>query len=74
MSNTSDTNVKRVIRRFASHEEQEAETMRYWRNRSVAEKMSAATALAEYAYGMRGIDVHAQGPKGPIVRIQRGGR
>jgi hypothetical protein len=66
--------MKRVIRRFASHAEQEAETMRYWRERSVSEKMSAATELAEYAYRMRGIDVHAQGPKGPVVRIQRGGR
>ena len=64
----------RTIRRFSSHQEQDEETMRYWRGRSVAEKMSAVTELAEYAYKMRGIDVHAQGPKGPVVRVQRGGR
>lgn len=64
----------RQIRRFSSHAEQEAETMRYWRDRSAAEKMTAMTELAEYAYRMRGIDVHAQGPKGPVVRLQRGGR
>ena len=74
MQNTAEANTKRVIRRFVNHDEQEAETMRYWRQRSVAEKMSAATELAEYAYRMRGIDVHAQGPKGPVVRIQREGR
>ena len=62
------------VRRFSSHAEQEAETRRYWRRRSVAEKMTAVTELAEYAYKMRGIDVHAQGPKGPVVRVQRGGR
>jgi hypothetical protein len=74
MENTHTTRRDRAIRRFTSHEEQEAETMRYWRNRSVLEKMTAVTELAEYAYRMRGIDVHAQGPKGPIVRVQRGGR
>lgn len=74
MASTPEVRTTRVIRRFRSHEEQEAETMRYWRERSVAEKMTAATELAEYAYRMRGIDVHARGPKGPVVRFQRGGR
>ena len=74
METMSEANPSRAIRRFASHEEQEAETMRYWRGRPVAEKMTVATELAEYAYRMRGIDVHAQGPKGPVVRVQRGGR
>ena len=64
----------RTIRRFKSREEQEVETMRYWAGRSAAEKMTAVTELAEYAYGMRGIDVHAPRPKGPVVRVQRGGR
>ncbi len=64
----------RTIRRFSSHEEQDIETMRYWAGCSVAEKMTAVTELAEYAYKMRGIDVHAQGSKGPVVRVQRGGR
>jgi len=64
----------RTIRRFSSHAEQEIEDLRYWRSRSAAEKMTAVTELAEYAYRMRGIDVHAPGPKGPVVRVQRGGR
>lgn len=63
-----------TVRKFSSHAEQELETMRYWADRSVAEKMTAVTELAEYAYKMRGIDVHAPRPKGPVVRVQRGGR
>ena len=63
-----------TVRKFSSHAEQEIETMRYWASRSAAEKMTAVAELAEYAYKMRGIDVHAQGPKGPVVRVQRGGR
>ncbi len=74
MEKTVEVDPRRVIRRFKSHEEQEIETMRYWAGRSAAEKMTAVTELAEYAYKMRGIDVHAQGPKGPVVRVQRGGR
>jgi hypothetical protein len=68
------TDPSQTIRRFSSHEEQEIETMRYWASRSAAEKITAVTELAEYAYKMRGIDVHAQGPKGPVVRVQRGER
>jgi hypothetical protein len=74
MEETVSVRPGRTIRRFSSHEEQDIETMRYWAGRSAAEKMTAVTELAEYAYKMRGIDVHAQGPKGPVVRVQRGGR
>jgi hypothetical protein len=68
------TDPSRTIRRFKSHKEQEVETIRYWAGRSAAEKMTAVTELAEYAYRMRGIDVHAPRPKGPVVRVQLGGR
>ena len=74
MAETLEVRPSRQIRRFTSHEAQEIETMRYWRGKSAAEKMTAAAELAEYAYRMRGIDVHAQRPKGPVVRIQRRGR
>lgn len=60
-----------MVCKFVSHEEQELETLRYWRDRSVAEKMTYVTELAEYAYRMRGIDVHAERPRGPVVRLQR---
>ena len=74
MQETREVDPSRTIRRFKSHEEQEIETMRYWAGRSAAEKMTAVTELAEYAYKMRGIDVHAPGSTRSIVRVQRGGR
>jgi len=74
MSDTVAVDRSEIVCKFISHEDQEAETMRYWRERSVAEKMTVAAELAEYAYKMRGIDVHAAGPKGPVVRLQRGER
>jgi hypothetical protein len=63
-----------MIAKFVSHEEQELETLRYWRGVSAVDKMSAVTELVEMAYRMRGVDVHAERPKGPVVRVQRGGR
>lgn len=74
MQETVAVHPSRTIRRFSSHAEQEAETLRYWRGVPAAEKMTAVTELVEYAYRMRGIDVHAERPKGPVVRVQRGGR
>jgi len=71
MEKGDEINPGKQIRRFTSHAKQEAETMRYWRDRPASEKMTVVTELAEYAYRMRGIDVHAQGPKGPVVRVQR---
>jgi hypothetical protein len=67
-------NPSRTIRRFSSHEEQEAETIRYWSQRSIAEKMRGTAELVEYAYRQRGIDVHAERPDRSLVCIQRPGR
>jgi hypothetical protein len=64
----------RTVRRFSSHGEQKLETLRYWRSVSAADKLTAVTELVESAYRMRGVDVHAERPKGPVVRVQRGGR
>jgi hypothetical protein len=61
----------RNVAKFTTHAEQEAETIRFWRSRPVSEKMKVVAELAEYAYKMRGIDVHAQRPKGPLVLVQR---
>jgi len=60
----------RTIRRFQSHEEQEAETIRYWNERSIEEKMRATAEIIEYAYRQRGIDVHAQRSNRSLVRLQ----
>jgi len=61
----------RVVRVFRNHREQEDETRRYWLGKSIAEKMEETASLVRYAYGLRGIDVDAQGSERTIVRIQR---
>ena len=61
----------RVLRRFSSHVEQESETIRYWNQRSIEEKLRATDELIEYAYRQRGIDVHAQRSDRSLVRLQR---
>jgi hypothetical protein len=61
----------RTILKRTTREEQELATLRYWRDRPVSEKMRATAELAEYAYKLRGVDVHAQRPKGPLVFVQR---
>jgi hypothetical protein len=71
MSEAAATRPGRTIRKFSSHAEQEAETIRYWNQRSIEEKMRATVELIEYAYRQRGIDVHAQGSNRSLVRVQR---
>ncbi len=64
------TDPSRTIRRFNSHEEQEAETMRYWKGRSIGEKMQAVAELVRDGYLLRGIDIYAERPKRSIRRIE----
>lgn len=71
MPETVEVHPSRQIRRFNSHEEQEAETILYWNQRTVEEKMRATAELIEYAYRQKGIDVHAQRPDRSLVRVQR---
>jgi hypothetical protein len=59
-----------MVCKFVSHEEQEAETIRYWNQRSIEEKMQATAELIEYAYRQRGMDVHAQRSNRSLVRLQ----
>jgi hypothetical protein len=61
----------RTIRRFASHQEQEAADLRYWRDQPVAETVKAVAELAEYYAAIHKIDIHAQGPKRVVARFQR---
>ncbi len=62
---------RKTIRRFASHQEQEIEDLRYWRDQPVAEKVKAVAELAEYFAAIHKIDLYAQGPKRIVVRVQR---
>lgn len=60
-----------MIGKFVTHEEQESETIRYWNERSIGEKMRATAELTEYFYRQRGVDVHAQRPNRSLVCVQR---
>jgi hypothetical protein len=60
-----------MVCKFVSHEEQEAETIRFWNQRSIEEKMRATVELIEYAYRQKGIDIHAQRSDRSLVRLQR---
>ncbi len=60
MEVSSPLYTNRQIRRFSHHAEQEAETIRYWNARSIAEKMRATADVITSSYRQRGIDLHAQ--------------
>ncbi|MES2390372.1 MAG: hypothetical protein V4555_01940 [Acidobacteriota bacterium] len=65
------TDPSRTIRLFSSHEEQEEEDLRYWRDQPVPAKIVAVAELAEYYARLRKIDLNAQGPKRVVVRFER---
>jgi len=61
----------RTIRIFSSHEEQEEQDLRYWRDQPLSEKIKAAAELAEYFARLHRIDLDAQGPKRVVVHFER---
>lgn len=61
----------RTVRRFKGFQEQEEADLRYWRDQPVTEKVKAVAELAEYFAATHKIDIHAQGPKRVVVRVQR---
>ncbi len=67
-------NPRKTIRRFNSHEEQAESELRYWRDQPLAEKVKAVAELAQYFAAIHKIDLHAQGPKRFVVRLQRPSR
>lgn len=71
MEAVQETRPSRQIRIFRSHEEQEAEDLRYWKRQPLVEKLKAVAELAEYYAAMHNIDLNAQGPKRVVVRVQR---
>lgn len=60
----------KTIRRVTDLKEQRMETYRYWRSRSVAERMEAVAEIVRDAYSMKGIDLASVSPNKTIVRIQ----
>lgn len=71
MEESPDMRPSRQIRRFSSHEEQEEQDLRYWRDQPVADKLRAVAELAEYYASMHRIDLDAQGPKRIVRSVQR---
>ncbi len=60
----------KTIRRVTDLKEQRMETYRYWRSRSVAERMEAVAEIARDAYSVKGIDLESRAPNKAIVRIE----
>jgi len=61
----------RTIRIFESFEEQDRETIRYWKAQPFGAKMRAIAEMAEAFSRQHGIDTDAQGPRRVTRRIQR---
>jgi hypothetical protein len=61
----------RTIRRFSSHEEQREADLRYWRDRTLIEKLETVADLALYYASIHKIDLNAQGPKRVVSRVER---
>jgi len=65
----------KALRKFTSHEEQQAETYRYWRSRSSSERFEATWQLSRDLYTQyyreRGIPKYVEGSARSITRIQR---
>ena len=60
----------KTIRRVTDLKEQRMETYRYWRSRSVGERMEAVAEIVRDAYSLKGIDLDSRPPNKTIVRIQ----
>ena len=65
------TKPTRIIQKFASSEEQELATLRYWAGRTIAEKMQATAELVRDGYRARGVDVDATAADCTIKKFQR---
>lgn len=62
----------RTIRRFASHEAQQAESLRYWRTRSAGERLVAVWEATLAAWTVKGYHYDPdQRSERTLTRIQR---
>ena len=61
------------IRIYRSHEAMKADEYRYWRGRSVEERMDAVKEITLAIYAMKHGEPEADvsGLQGPLVRLQR---
>ena len=62
----------RTLRRFSSHEAQQAETYRYWQSRSPGERLAAVWEATLAAWSVKGFRYDAsQRSERTLTRIQR---
>jgi hypothetical protein len=62
----------KTIRKFSSHEEQRAETMRYWRTRTSGERLAAVWDATLAAWSAKGFHYDAsQRSQRTLTRVQR---
>lgn len=68
----SNSTMDKTIRRFASHEEQELETLRYWQSRTPGERFIAVWEATVAGYAFKGIHCNAdQRSARTITRVER---
>jgi hypothetical protein len=61
-----------AVRKFSSHEEQEAEDFRYLQSRTPAERLLAVWEITDLAYRLKGVHYDASRRSEAIIaRIQR---
>ena len=68
--------LNKTIRKFKSHQEQQAETYRYWQSLPIGDRLSAVWEVSAAAYAFsaafKGVPANdAQGPQRTLTRIQR---
>ena len=62
---------RQIVRRFASHQEQEDEDLLYWSAQPLSLKLAAVAEMANRFAVMHHVDTDAQGPKRFVARAQR---
>ena len=62
----------KTIRRFESHQEQQAETYRYWQSLSIGERFAAVWDATATAYALKGVTYDAtRRSETTVTRVQR---
>jgi len=64
--------IDKSIRKFSSHEEQRAETIRYWNRLSAGERLLAVWDATQTAYALKGVNYDAtRRSEATLTRVQR---
>jgi hypothetical protein len=64
--------LNKTIRKFKSHQEQQAETYRYWQSLSIGERFAAVWDVTATAYALKGVKYDAtRRSEATLTRVQR---